>query len=183
MLLITCGLSGSGKTWLAHRLAPALDALHLRSDVERKRLGGLAPLADSRSPPDGGLYTREFNERTYRRLRDCAQAALVGGESVIVDAAFLRRDERASFRELATRRGAAFTILHCTAPAGMLRDRVALRAALRNDASEAGLDVLARQPSYWEEFDAPERPFLLTVDTSEDAVVDSALGAIRARLA
>lgn len=182
-LLITCGLSGSGKTWLARRIAPALEALHLRSDVERKRLAGLAPLADSRSRPDGGLYTQDFNQRTYGRLLRCAEAALAGGESIVVDAAFLRRDERASFRELATRRSADFGILHCTAPAGMLRDRVALRARLRSDASEAGLDVLARQPSYWEEFDASEQAFVLAADTSGDAVVDATLGAIRARRA
>ena len=40
-LMITCGLSGSGKTWLARQLASRLGALHVRSDVERKRLAGL----------------------------------------------------------------------------------------------------------------------------------------------
>jgi len=181
VLLLTCGLSGSGKTWLARRIAPALEALHLRSDVERKRLAGLEPLADSRSRPGSGLYTRELNEQTYARLHYCAEAALAGGESVVVDAAFLRRDERDRFHELAARLGAPFTILHCTAPDEVLRERVSMRAARRDDASEAGLDVLERQPAYWENFGARERAFVLTLDTDRDEVVQTALAAIRAR--
>jgi len=181
VLLLTCGLSGSGKSWLARRVAPALDALQLRSDVERKRLAGLEPLADSRSQPDGGLYTLEYNERTYARLRSCAEAALAGGESVVVDAAFLRRHERDDFSDLARRRGTPFAIMHCIAPDEVLRERVSMRAARLDDASEAGLDVLARQPTYWEGFDAREQPSVLTVETSRDDLVDRALAAIRAR--
>lgn len=180
-LLITCGLSGSGKTWLAQRLAPALDALHLRSDVERKRLAGLAPLEDSRSRPGEGLYTPGFNERTYARLCGCAEAALAGGENIVVDAAFLRRHERDSFSRLASRYGAGFAILHCTAPAAVLRTRVAGRSARRDDASEAGIDVLARQPSYWEDFDTREEPAVIAIDTSREDALAIALAAIRAR--
>jgi hypothetical protein len=183
LLLLTSGLSGSGKTWLAHRIAPALGALHLRSDVERKRLAGLDPLADSRSPPDGGIYTLQFNERTYERLRQCAGAALEGGESMVVDAAFLRREERASFLELARDRGAHALIVHCHAPEDLLRQRVVARSATRDDASEAGLEVLARQPGWWEDFDDRERAFVLPADTTRPDVADAVLAAVRARLA
>jgi predicted kinase len=176
--VLTCGLSGSGKTWLARAIAPSLGALHLRSDVERKRLAGLAPHEDSRSPPDGGIYTLEFNARTYERLERCAAAALAGGESVVVDAAFLRRGERERFLELAASTGACATILHCRAPAETLRQRVAARQASRSDASEAGIDVLARQPSYWEDFDARERVHVLEVDTSSSRAADDVLAAL-----
>jgi aminoglycoside phosphotransferase family enzyme/predicted kinase len=179
-LVLTCGLSGSGKTWLARAIAPSLGALHLRSDVERKRLAGLAPHEDSRSEPDGGIYTLEFNARTYERLERCAAAALEGGETVIVDAAFLRRGERLRFREIAASAGARAVILHCQAPVDTLRKRVAARQASRSDASEAGLEVLARQPSYWEDFDERERAHVLEVDTGTvQADVDTlaALGA------
>lgn len=36
--VLMSGLSGSGKTWLATRLAVPLRAVHVRSDLERKRL-------------------------------------------------------------------------------------------------------------------------------------------------
>jgi uncharacterized protein len=177
-LLVTCGLSGSGKTWLAQRLRAPLGALHLRSDVERKRLAGLAPGADSRSPPDGGIYAPEFTARTYARLLECARAALEGGESLIVDAACLRRAERLQFVNLAQARGARVAIVRCHAPDAVLRERVAARLAARNDASEAGLDVLRRQPSWWEPFDDRERPLVVEIDTSADGPVERVRAAL-----
>ncbi len=140
-LVVMVGLSGSGKTWLARRLATACEALHLRSDVERKRLAGLGPLDDSRSPPDGGLYTREFGERTYARLRECAHSCLAGGANVIVDAANLRHDERSGFLRLGQEFGADVRLVHCHAPLATLKQRVAMRRTGTADASEATVEL------------------------------------------
>ncbi len=181
-LVITCGLSGSGKTSMARVLGTRLLMLHVRSDVERKRLAGLAPLEDSRSAPDAGIYTQAFNALTYERLLACAAGALAAGESIVVDAAFLRRGERAMFLDLAQERSAAAAILHCRAPDTVLRHRVEERSAGRHDASEAGLDVLERQPSFWEPFDAREQPHVVEVDTNVPSAVEDAPGALRRRL-
>jgi predicted kinase len=174
-LIVTCGLSGSGKTWLARQLGTRLRALHLRSDVERKRLAGLAAHEDSRSPPDAGIYTREFNDRTYARLQECAAAALAGGEPLVVDAAFLRRAERQRFLDLALAQGLPTAIVHCRAPHDVLRERVAARQRARDDASEAGLDVLERQPAWWEDFTEHELQHVVAVDTHQPASVASAI--------
>lgn len=179
VLVITCGLSGSGKTWLARQLREPLRALHVRSDVERKRLAGLAPEADSRSPPDAGIYTLDYTTRTYDRLHECATAALLGGESIIVDAAFLRRDERLRFLALVESVHARAVLVHCHAPPDTLRERVALRSATRSDASEAGLDVLQRQPTWWEDFDDCERARLIEVDTTQASPIAGVLARLR----
>ena len=179
VLVITCGLSGSGKTWLARQLREPLRALHVRSDVERKRLAGLAPEADSRSPPDAGIYTRDYTTRTYDRLHECAAAALLGGESIIVDAAFLRRDERLRFLGLAESVHARAVLVHCHAPPDTLRERVVARSATRSDASEAGLDVLQRQPSWWENFGDGERTRLIEVDTTQASPAATVLERLR----
>jgi predicted kinase len=179
ILVITCGLSGSGKTWLARRLRERLRALHVRSDVERKRLAGLVPEADSRSPPDAGIYTPDFTARTYDRLNEWAAAALTGGESIIVDAAFLRRDERVRLLSLAESHGAPACIVHCTAPVDILRERIAARHARRNDASEAGVDVLERQPCWWEDFGEHEQPHVMEVDTLRPESITAAIERLR----
>ena len=171
-LLLTCGYSGSGKTWLARALSTELRALHLRSDVERKRLAGLAPLEDSRSPPDGGIYTPEYTRQTYERLRGCAADVLAGGESVVVDGAFLRRGERERMLALADRLEVPAAILHCVAPMSVLRERVAGRSRAGTDPSEAGVATLERQPGFWEPFGDAERARMVTADTTApDAVV------------
>ena len=181
LLLVTCGFSGSGKSWLSLRLAAALPALRLRSDVERKRLAGLAPLASSRSAPGGGLYTQEFTARTYGRLHDCARSSLLGGESIVLDAAYLRRAERAAALDVARECGADGLILHCDAPVETLRARVAERQRLARDPSEADVAVLERQLGFWEPFDDAELSRLVAVDTGRASAVTLALAEIRRR--
>jgi hypothetical protein len=178
-LVLTCGLSGSGKTWIARELAAGLHALHVRSDVERKRLAGLGALEDSRSPPDGGIYTREFTARTYARLEECAAAAVEGGESVILDAAFLRREERLRMLELARTRSVPAAIVHCVAPLEVLRSRLEKRALSGADASEAGVAILDRQPGFQDEFDADERKFVVNAHTDLPGATQATLDGLR----
>jgi aminoglycoside phosphotransferase family enzyme/predicted kinase len=157
-LVITCGLSGSGKTTAssARLLDPAVSGgtLRLRSDVERKRLFGLAPQDKSGSPPDGGIYTAEATTRTYARLHALARDLLADGWSVIVDAAFLKREERATFRALATELGVDFRILATEAPPEELRRRLMARSG---DASEATVAVLEKQLTWFDPLDEAER--------------------------
>ena len=144
-LTITFGLSGSGKSTQSGALlrsSPGATTLRLRSDVERKRLHGLAPLERSHSTPAGGIYTAEATRRTYALLHATAAMVLDAGWSVVVDAAFLKRHERDSFRALAAERGADFAILACSAPLDEMRHRLETR---QHDASEATVEVLERQ--------------------------------------
>jgi uncharacterized protein len=144
-LIIAHGLSGSGKTTATQSLIEQFGAIRLRSDIERKRLHGLAALSSSGSGIATGIYTREANAATYRRLGELARLILGAGHSVVVDAVFLRRAEREAFRLLAEAAGAPFLILDFRAPLDVLRARVAERSARMDDASEAGLAVLERQ--------------------------------------
>ena len=151
-LTITCGLSGCGKTYLTSRRLASADFLHtvrIRSDVERKRLFGLAPDAAS----GGTIYTPEATARTYARLAELAESTLAAGWSVIVDAAFLKRAERDAFHALASRLGVPFAILAPVAPTDELARRIAAR---QNDASEATLAVLAQQLQWFEPLGADE---------------------------
>jgi len=140
-LVVMSGLSGSGKSTVAQRLAEALGGIRVRSDVERKRLFGLAPGARS----DGSIYGESATRATYARLADVARAVIGAGLPAIVDAAFLKQAERSSFRALAAELGARHTLVLCEAPPDVLRARVAARAAQRSDPSEADVDVLQRQ--------------------------------------
>ena len=144
-LMITCGLSGSGKSTLAARLVEWLGAVQIRSDVERKRLFGLAPDARTGSGVDAGIYTQDASRRTYERLAQLARTVVEAGFPVVVDATFLQRARRAAFRDLAVATGVPFVILDLRAPADVLRQRVTARERAGGDPSEAGLAVLEKQ--------------------------------------
>ena len=164
-LLITHGLSGSGKSWVSQRLLERAGAIRLRSDVERKRLFGLRALADASAGPGEGIYANDVSRRTYEHLLALAGIALDAGFPTIVDATFLRAHERDAFRGIAQARGLPFAILHCRAEPALLRQRVAARQAGRADASDAGLAVLERQLAAHDTLRDDERALAIEIDT------------------
>lgn len=181
-LVLMHGFSGSGKSVVAGALMDRMVAIRLRSDVERKRLHGLAATARSGSAIGDGLYTAGASEATYARLFSLARTILEAGWPVIVDAAFLRRDDRARFLALAGSLGVPCIIATCRAPEATLRKRIARRAAIGSDPSEAGSDVLAQQIAFAEPLTAEERQRTEDIDTSR-ADLDGDLSRIVARLA
>lgn len=181
-LLIACGLPGSGKSRLSYRLREARPMIHLRSDLERKRLFGLRELDRSVSRVDEGIYFPNATEWTYDRLYRLADAVLTSGYDVLVDATFIARDRRARFRELAQSHRAGFGILALDAPLDVLRQRVARRLARGNDASEADLSVLERQHAGRQCLSDLERTYAVLVDTSLEPQFPEVLARIEAVL-
>lgn len=177
-LILMCGLSGSAKTWLAERLAPKLMAVHVRSDVERKRLGGLRPEQRSGSGLGQGLYSAAMSAATYERLRQCAAEALGGGLSVIVDATCQRREQRARLASLGAEHAATVQLVFCHAPRAVLEARIAARQGTAADASEADRSVLARQEARFEPIEAAERLTVIDADTTGAEVVSRILAEI-----
>ncbi len=180
-LLITHGLSGSGKSRLGRFLMQSLPAVRIRSDVERKRLAGLRPEDASQSAPGSGLYTDSRTAQTYQHLLGLAEMLLAQGHSVIVDATFLQRAQRQPFIALASQLALPFVILHCTAPEDVLRERVQRRRR-GAQVSEAGILVLEKQLAEREAPNNEELASVLTVDTTDEHAHEHCLATLRTRL-
>jgi len=177
------GLSGSGKTTVAQKMLEALGMVRVRSDVERKRLHGLAAGTRTRAEPLGGIYSPAGTRLTYERLKQAARDIVESGYGAIVDAAFLRRAERDEFRSLARELGAPFLIVSCRAPEAALRGRVVRREAAMSDPSEAGIAVLESQLATQEPLGDEELAHAAPIDTEEgEARLEQAIGGIAARL-
>jgi aminoglycoside phosphotransferase family enzyme/predicted kinase len=142
-LVLTTGLSGSGKSTVALQLVERFGGVRVRSDVERKRLHGLLPAERPADPAQ--IYNPQGNALTYARLEAIARAGLAGGVTVIVDAAFLKRAERDTMRALAAAAGVRCRLIECVAAPATLAARIAQRQATAHDASDATLEVLALQ--------------------------------------
>ena len=136
------GLSGTGKTSLAHMLAPELGPIPgariLRSDVLRKRSFGVSP--ETKLPAAG--YEAAVTEQVYRGLCEEATKALSGGYAVIADAVFLRPDEREAIGGIARDKGIPFAGFWLEAEPETLARRIEGR---ENDASDADVTVMRRQ--------------------------------------
>jgi len=141
-LIAIGGLSGTGKTTLATSIAPRIGrapgAIHLRTDLERKRLAGV----DALEPLPAAAYTPAARRRIYRSLREKARCVLLAGQSVIIDAVFAEQVARQDFEALAREAGVPFKGLWLHAGSATLRQRVAGRS---RDASDATPEVVSRQ--------------------------------------
>jgi aminoglycoside phosphotransferase family enzyme/predicted kinase len=141
-LVAVGGLSGTGKSTLAAALAPALGpapgAVHLRSDLERKRMAGAAET--ERLP--ASWYTRAVSDRVYATLCSKARLVLDAGHAAIVDAVYSTPEERAGIEAAARSLGLPVAGLWLSAPAETLMARVGAR---RGDASDATPDVVRLQ--------------------------------------
>jgi len=151
------GISGSGKTSVSQEISPLIGAapgaLHLRTDVERKVMQGVA--LDQPLSPDA--YTGEARDEVYRRVFKKAEVALNAGHSVIVDAVFPEEAGRAALCELAHRTNAAFWGFWLEADAAVLRERIAARMGDASDADAAIAEAQMKSvepPQAWIVIDA-----------------------------
>ncbi len=164
-LILMHGVSASGKTWLAQRLAPPLAAVHLSSDRERKRL------PDARPAPE--RYSPEARAQVYEHLASCATDTLAGGFTTIVDATFGTSEQRARFLAVAASVAVPVCVVRCQAPAHLLRARIDARLADHRDLSDANQDVLAGQQRHFEAVSPDEGFTILDVNTADPQSVDS----------
>ena len=160
-LIITHGLSGSGKSHGSQFLLEQSGAIRIRSDVERKRLHGLRALETSSDHPQLDMYSIEANTKTYQRLLELAEQVITAGYSVIIDAAFLRLAERQTFQQLATQLGVPFAICWFKADVETLKQRIVERNRSQQDASEADVSVLLKQLEFIEPLTIEEQRYLL----------------------
>jgi predicted kinase len=141
-LIAVGGRSGVGKSTVALALAPDLPpapgARVIRSDVLRKRLLGVMP--ETKLPPSA--YRAATTERVYQALHSQVAASLSAGYTAIVDATFLKEEERQRMAALAELHRAPFVGLWLEAPAEALMARIRARG---RDASDADTLVLQQQ--------------------------------------
>lgn len=165
MLLITRGLSASGKSTLSSLLQEKLGAIRIRSDVERKRLFGVPGAEPAKTAFGEGIYSDKASKKTYARLVHLAETILASGFPVIVDAAFLKAEQRQPFRLLAARKRLPYVILQLKVPQDTLRKRIQSR---QDDVSDADLKILEQQLRLWKELEAGEQQYAITINMDKE---------------
>jgi aminoglycoside phosphotransferase family enzyme/predicted kinase len=149
-LVIVCGLSGSGKSTLARQLAGCLGFEVLSSDVERKRLAGIAPTTHFPERFRSGIYSVAFSRRVYEELLVKAEKLLMQGEGVIVDATFRHRSERALAIDVANRLGVNVFFVECRAEPDEIRRRLIERQNRAGEVSDATVETYLEQVNDFE---------------------------------
>jgi predicted kinase len=151
MILIS-GLPGSGKSYLARKLAEKLPAIILQSDALRKALTG----KPSYSPGE--------STRLFKAMHCLAGNLLAQGIPVIIDATNLTEKNRCCFYREADARGIKTVTVYTHAPEELVKTRLYKRQSCPEEKSDAGWEVYRKmapgvQPPRREHFD---------LDTSEN---------------
>lgn len=116
-LHMICGLPGSGKTTLAHRLEADVPALYLNADVTLKTLRGNGRGAD----------LDVLRDRVEEMLGNVALRVLELGANVVVDNGFWARSQRRELRARVEAIGATARIYYLEVPLAELWRRIELR--------------------------------------------------------
>ena len=153
MIVLFCGLPGVGKTSLANKLAPLINAIVLSTDKIRKELI---------SKP---TYTKEEKRLIYdvmllvaRYLHDAA------GIHCILDATFnTEKSRRTAIEKLVNISSDQIYIVECICPEDVVISRLKARKA---DYSDADIDIYRKMKQLYEPVKELERH--IVIDTSQD---------------
>lgn len=117
--------------------------MHLRSDIERKRVYGLRVSDRSGALPGSQLYEAAATRRTYARLLRLTRMVVEAGMVALLDAALLAPALRQRLARYAA--GVPFLIFDVRASPAVMTHRLAERASALSVASDADTRVLASQ--------------------------------------
>jgi aminoglycoside phosphotransferase family enzyme/predicted kinase len=147
-LVLLAGLPGTGKSTLARELAARAGFTVIRSDLVRKELAGRVDGDSAAAEFGNGIYTPEWDERTYAECLRRAEEILFEAGRVLLDASFRAESCRRLFLGAARRWGVSGVMLLLRADAEVVRRRLDHR---RDDASDAGWTIHREAARRWEE--------------------------------
>ena len=159
-LIITQGVSGSGKSFASKQLLKHYRMIRVRSDVERKRL----------FPEKHNRYQTQATQQTYDYLHALAGKIMTYGYSVILDATYLKKAFRKAAKETAEQLHQNFYILSLTHDKSVLEKRIRKRRHNPNNPSEATIEVMHSQLNSLEPLDSIEKKDAVFIDNNENVV-------------
>ncbi len=88
------GLIGSGKSFIAEKLAVKKEAIVLKTDVVRKELANISPEEERKVAYKKNIYSYFFSQRTYKYLIKRGKKYYENGYSVFLDGTFNKKEWR-----------------------------------------------------------------------------------------
>lgn len=172
ILLVVCGLSGTGKSTVAEQLARSGYGRVLSTDRIRKELHGAAPAERRTAAFEAGIYSPDATRRTYTTLAERAEALLRSGQSVIADGTCSQAWQRELLTGAAERAGALRFFLELTASPLQTRQRLDLRERDASTESDANWAIHLSQRARWEPISLPgwDHPVVSSERSVEDVV-------------
>ncbi len=139
MVIVLCGLTGTGKSTVAKLLAQKLGAEVLSSDEIRKAFAGLSPYESAKAAFGEGIYSQDMTDRVYRYMIERA-VELGKRVHIILDATFSNPAYRGLLKQMAEKEGVRVLFFWLNAPDNVVRERMEKRKREKT-ASDADWEI------------------------------------------
>jgi aminoglycoside phosphotransferase family enzyme/predicted kinase len=140
LVLVVMGRIASGKSTLAHALGAELGWEVYSSDHIRKKMAGFPLYERSSAAARKRLYSAAMTKKTYGRLLAAAEAQILQGHSVILDATFARPAHRKLLGKRLEKQGIRWRIIEAHARNATVKKRLLARETKPDEVSDARLD-------------------------------------------
>jgi uncharacterized protein len=181
-LLITVGLTGTGKSTTAHALASRLGLTVISSDLVRKNITGVAPTEHRYVSFNNNIYSPDITRQTYDALFARAKDILKENGKVIIDASFIRQSQRIIAKSLAEEMNARFFVLEFSLDEENLRKRLLERES-QGTVSDGRWEIYLAQQKEFNGFQGEDIESILIDSTKPiDVIVREAVEKIISKI-
>ncbi|MFH1101419.1 MAG: AAA family ATPase [Methanobacteriota archaeon] len=164
LLFVVSGLTGTGKSTVAAKIAVDYHACQINTDVVRKQRAGVDVFERHHDQFNTGLYDPRNVDATYTSVIEEARKRLVKGENVVLDATFQKQKYRELARMLAQDTGSMLILVYCRCPDAVVKHRL-LERVKKKSISDGRWEIYLRQKETFESFTKKENA--LEMDTSQ----------------
>ena len=152
ILFITSGLTGTGKTTVARKIAMDYHAKLISTDAVRKELEEMDKFEHHHDAYNTGLYAPEKMIKTYEKILEKAKNLLKKGENVVLDATFKTKDLRKKALKVAEKTKASLLILYTVCPEDFVKKYLEERVK-KKSVSDGRWEIYVKQK---DSFEPPE---------------------------
>jgi hypothetical protein len=163
LLFLVSGLSGTGKSTIARKIAVDYHAVQINTDVVRKEVAGIDQFEQHHDQVDTGLYDPKRVDDTYEQVMKRAADVLKNGGNVVLDATFQKKKYRQMAHHIAMKHHSAMVIVECICPDDVVKKRLEDRVK-KKSVSDGRWEIYLAQKTTFEPLTSEEGH--LTMDTS-----------------
>jgi aminoglycoside phosphotransferase family enzyme/predicted kinase len=166
VMFLVAGLSGTGKSTVACKIAVDYHAALINTDIIRKETAGIDRYEQHHDQFNTGLYDPKKVDETYEQMMQRAAVFVKKGEHVVLDATFQKKKYREMACHIASKHHTSLIIVQCFCPDAIVKKRLDERVR-KKSVSDGRWEIYQVQKTTFEPFTADEKP--LTIDTANES--------------
>ena len=145
-LLVFCGMTATGKSFLAAKWAEKTGCSYHNTDLVRKELAGVEPTSRQKPGVGQGIYSKVFTRQTYAELHRRAEIDLdlKKEQMVVIDGSYSAEDDRQNVvKQFSSRADICFIYCYCSED--LIKQRLTQRAEDAQAVSDGRWEVYVMQ--------------------------------------